>query len=96
MTDGAAAKALRALDEAIKDAPARNGHAFSRAASCLSAFREETIAMHGLDGAENRERLSRLNAVMSLVLAGHFPLGDAPWDDIRKAREWLSEMADTT
>jgi hypothetical protein len=87
-----ARNALEALDEAIADAPRRNGHALSRAATCVSAFREELIAQHGLQGEENRQRLARVNAILSLVLAGHFPLGDAPWDEIKKGRNWLSEM----
>lgn len=92
MTAHSAREALEALNEAIGDAPRRNGHAFSRAATCLSAYREELIAQHGLQGEANRQRLSRVNAVLSLVLAGHFPLGDAPWDDIKKGRDWLSEL----
>jgi hypothetical protein len=91
-----AADALAALDEAIGDAPKRNGHAFSRAATSLGVFREELIARYGLEGAENRQRLSRLNSILSLVLAGHFPLNEPPWEDIKKARAWLSEMTEST
>lgn len=93
MTAQSAREALDALDEALADAPKRNGHAFSRAATCLSAYREEVVAKHGLQGEANRKHLARVNSILSLVLAGHFPLGDAPWDDIKKARDWLAEMA---
>jgi hypothetical protein len=92
VTASSAREALDALDEAVADAPRRNGHAFSRAATCLSAYREELIARHGLQGEAHREHLARVNSILSLVLAGHFPLGDAPWDDIRKARDWLADM----
>ena len=92
MTAQSARDALEALDEAIGDAPKRNGHAFSRAATCLSAYRDELIAQHGLEGQANRQHLSRVNAVLSLVLAGHFPLGDVPWDEIKKGRDGLSEL----
>jgi len=33
-----------------------------------------------------RERLTHLNGVLSVVLAGHFPLDDVPWDEIDRAR----------
>ncbi len=86
------AEALAALDEALASAPGRNGDAFSRALRCLCAFREELIATDGRGTAESRQRLVRLNAVISLVMAGHFPLGEAPWDEIKKTRVWLAEI----
>lgn len=86
---------LAALDEALADAPKRNGEAFSRAVRCLSEFRDELIATEGRRTEASRQRLVRLNAILSMVMAGHFPLGEPPWDEIKKARGWLAEMAES-
>ncbi len=87
--------ALAALDEALASAPKRNGDAFSRAVRCLSAYRDEITTTEGRKTEESRKRLTRLNAILSLVMAGHFPLGEPPWDEIRKTRGWLAELAES-
>ena len=85
---------LAALDEALADAPKRNGDAFSRAVRCLSESRDDLIATEGRRTEAGRQRLIRLNSILSMVMAGHFPLGEPPWDEIRKTRGWLAEMAE--
>lgn len=93
MAESSLAKALSALDKALADAPERNGHAFSEAMRCLTAYREEVIARHDHGTADGQRRLFHLNSILSMILAGHFPLGDPPWDEIRKARGDLADMA---
>ena len=92
MPDDRLARALEQLDRAIAAAPERDGYAFSQAVIQLSAVRDDAAATTGRGTAEGRQRLTRLNALLSLVLAGHFPLGDPPWDELKKARGWLAEM----
>lgn len=95
MPDDHLAIGIAALDEALASAPKRNGDAFSKAVRSLSAFRDEIIATEGRTTENSRRRLVRINAVLSLVMAGHFPLGAPPWDEIRKTRGWLTEMLET-
>ncbi|MDR7035906.1 MULTISPECIES: hypothetical protein [Methylobacterium] len=85
--------ALAALDQVLAHRPKKDDPAFARATACLTAFRDELIAGHRRQTC-TRERLTHLNGVISVVLAGHFPLGDVPWDELDKARGWLSDLVD--
>ncbi|MBV9750844.1 MAG: hypothetical protein JO157_18715 [Acetobacteraceae bacterium] len=89
---------LEALDKVIADRPHKVGHDFSAAAKHLCAFRDELIGRYREAGDEEthrvRERLTRVNAVISTVLAGHFPLGPIPWPEIEKAREQLRDVVE--
>ena len=60
---------------------------FSQCVRQLSAFRDSLIA------SGERAGLGHVNAVISLVMAGHFPLGPVPWEELRKARGWLAEVS---
>ncbi len=89
---------LDALDKVIADKPHKVGPDFSAATRHLCAFRDALIAQFRAAGDEAthpvRERLGRVNAVISTVLAGHFPLGPIPWAEIEKAREQLREVVE--
>ena len=43
---------------------------------------------------DSRRRLEHVNAIISVVLGTHFPLGSVPWDELEKARNWLAKLAD--
>jgi len=40
----------------------------------------------------SRVRLGKVNALISVVLAGHFPLGSVPWPELERARGVLAEI----
>lgn len=86
--------ALEALDTVMADKPHKVGHDFSAAMKRLCAYRDQLIA--GRRGGDlthaSRERLTRLNAVISTVMAGHFPLGPVPWQEIEQARAELAGL----
>lgn len=86
-------EALAALDRVLTHRPKKDDPAFSHATLCLTAFRDELIEGHRRQAC-TRERLTHLNGVISVVLAGHFPLGDVPWDEIDRARGWLAELVE--
>jgi hypothetical protein len=87
-------EALALLDAALATKPQRNGDAFTAATQSLSRYREAVIAAQAEHPAPgDRDRLSRLSAVIALVIAGHFPLGATQWDDVAKARGWFAELA---
>ena len=93
MTERPGAKALRELDKVLAAKPRQDGEAFSAATKAISALREEVIADLGRDGsAARRKTLSHLNAVLSVVLGGHYPLGEVPWDELEKAKGWLEQI----
>ena len=79
------ARALACLDAILAQEPEPEPALFSHATQQLSAFRDALIAERG-----KRVRLDHVNAVISVVLAGHFPLGKVPWPELHKARDWLA------
>lgn len=90
MADDQGVAALRALDEALRQRPHADQDAFSAAARGVAAFRDHISAEP--PSPARRQRLDHVNAVMSMVLAGHFPLGPIPWHEIEAARGWLAEL----
>ena len=87
--------ALAAIDQALAERPHKEGHTFSEATRHLCALRDALIqAQAGQPaGDAGRQQLEHLNAVISVVLAGHFPLGAVPWEALELARGWLAEIA---
>ncbi len=83
--------ALAALGRALAKQPERDGEAFSETTERLCQMRDRLIALRR-SGQGSEERLGRLNAVISTTLAGHFPLGRAPWPEIELARGMLQEL----
>ncbi|MXP65472.1 hypothetical protein E0493_19165 [Roseomonas sp. M0104] len=95
MSDEAAGRrALEALDKVLEKKPHKDDHALSAAMEGLCAWRDSIAAEHRRGGAapKSRERLARINVVISVVVGSHFPLGDTPWEELQKARGWLSEL----
>jgi hypothetical protein len=88
-------EALAAIDEAAAQQPKLDGAQFSRATLHLSAERDAMAAAQRAAGAtaESRRRLEHINAIISVVLACHFPLGAIPWHELEKARAWLADLA---
>lgn len=83
--------ALAALDRALAKRPERDGQAFSEMTEHLCAMRDSLITLRRA-GQGSPDRLERLNAVISTALAGHFPLGNAPWPEIEQARGVLRAL----
>ncbi len=83
-------QALEALDAALAQRPRKDHLSLSRATTCLCAFRNGLIASER-EGRPSRD-VTRLNAIISVVLAGHFPLGAVPWDELVLARGWLADL----
>lgn len=84
--------ALAAVDKALAERPHKEGQTFSVAARSLCAVRD-SLSLREKDDPLRRRWLGHINAVISVVLAGHFPLGSVPWDEIAKARGWLADFA---
>lgn len=84
--DGEAA--LRAIDKLLQDQPRKVGEDFSEAIRLVTEVRNELIDRHRRAEPDEagRRRLARLNAVLTVLIAGHYPLGKVPWTHIQNAR----------
>jgi hypothetical protein len=87
-------QALMHLERVLEQRPKKDDHALSFATQGLAAFREELIARQrdALPASDDRNRLVHLNGIISIVMAMHFPLGNAPWDEFEKAVGWLRAL----
>ncbi|RYC31692.1 hypothetical protein D3273_12505 [Lichenibacterium minor] len=85
--------ALMQIDKALADRPERDGRTLKAAIQRLAAFRDHVVERHrGEGGTRWRPTLERLNAVVSVVMAAEFPIGEIPWDELSKARDWLDAI----
>lgn len=85
--------ALTQIDKALADRPGRDGRTLKVAIQRLAAFRDHVIARHrGDGGARWRPTLERVNAIVSVVMAAEFPIGEIPWDELSTARDWLDAI----
>jgi hypothetical protein len=85
-------KALDALDRALAHRPERDDEAFSDATEHLCRLRDAMIAETRAGPVAHRERLGQLNAIISAVLSGHFPLGKTPWPEVQAATACLRSL----
>ncbi len=89
-------KALEHIDQVLAERPKKNDHVLSQATMCLSEFRDGLVAelrRVGITPAQ-RKQLDHVNAVITVVLGIHFPLGEIPWLELEKARDWLAEVVE--
>jgi hypothetical protein len=93
MSEAEGHEALAAIDKVLADRPDKVGHDFSDATRRLAAWRD-ALAQRWRHSAESGDRraLERVNAALSVVLGGQFPLGKVPWPEIEKVRQDLSEL----
>jgi hypothetical protein len=91
--DRTADAALRMFDKLLEERPKRVGHDFSEATRWTVAFRDELIAeWRRTETDADRRRLEKVNAVLSVLLGGHYPLGEVPWPHLEKARAQLAKV----
>jgi len=92
--ESAADAALRIVDKLLAQRPDMVGHDFSEAVHRTVLYREELTRIWRRSGSEqDRQRLARVNAVISVVVGGHYHLGVIPWPHIKEARNVLGELA---
>ena len=91
----AAREALRRIDEALADRPKRDGATLKAAVQALAQARDAVVALHRHEGGTRwRATLEPLNAVISVVMAAEFPIGEVPWGELDAARGWLAAVVD--
>lgn len=86
--------ALRHVARILEQKPTKDDIALSSLTQCLAAFREELIVQTRSEAPshETRECLMHLNAIVSVVMGMHFPLGQPPWEEFEKTRGWLETL----
>ncbi len=96
MSDPRLNESLAALDRALAARPHRDGQAFTEATKPMCAYRDELrqAVRAAPDDLAIRRQLKAANLAITLMLAGHFPLGDMPWDQIETLRDHLAAMRD--
>lgn len=83
------------FDKLLANRPKKVGHDFSEAVHHLVAWREHWVARWRQTGADNdRRNLERVNAALSVIVGGQFPLGPMPWLHIEHARQDMAALAD--
>ena len=90
--------ALQALDRGLAARPHLDGQAFTEATQPLCAYRDDL--RHAVratpDDLVLRQRLKAVNLAVTLLISGHFPLGEMPWPALESLRERLQDMARST
>ncbi len=94
MPNDLGAEALQAIDKLLADKPEKVGHDFSEASRRLCAWRDELVERWRLTRDEDdRRNLERVNAAISVVVGGQFPMGHVPWPEIEKVRNDLAALS---
>ncbi len=84
MAEDQAWEALASLDKAIAHKPRKDDADLAAALEHFCKLRDMLLA-EARQGAPSREWLDQVNALISVVLAGHFPLGSVPWPETEQA-----------
>ena len=96
-------RALEALDRVLGEKPGGDatkrdreqlGRDFSETTRLMCGFRDILIQAQRRAGVTpaSQARLQEVNSVLSVVLGGHFPLGDVPWPQVEKARDVFAAL----
>ena len=89
-------KALVHTKRVLEQRPDKDDQELTLATQCLGQFRKELIEAHRQERATTKDGdcLSRLNAIISVVMAMHFPIGNPPWDEFEKTQAWLTDIVE--
>ncbi len=96
-------RALEVLDRVLGEKPdggttkrgrEQLGHDFSETTRLMCGYRDGLIQAQRMAGVTpaSQARLQAVNSVLSVVLAGHYPLGDIPWAHVERARDAFAEL----
>ena len=84
--------ALQQIDQVLARKPEKDDHALTEATKNLCLLRDDLIAARRSGDDAGRQRLEAVNAVLSIVAAMHFPVGEVPWEPLASARQALAGL----
>ena len=89
-------KALAHTRRVLEQRPHKDDAELTLATQSLAVFRKELLdrQRRTVATAEDRDRLSRLNAIISVVMAMHFPIGNPQWGEFEKTQVWLTDLVE--
>jgi hypothetical protein len=87
-------EAVKTLDYLLRNHPAEMAEELSDAVGCVVALRDSMIDHRHRAGqtAERDARLQKVNAAISAIVAGEFPLMGVRWKRIEAARDLLKAI----
>jgi hypothetical protein len=87
-------RAIAALDALLQEHPQSLEKRINEATQCLVGLRNGLIARwrESEHSPACRDHLTHVNAVISVLMAGHYPLEGMRWDCIKAARDALSAL----
>lgn len=87
-------RSIQHLARVLEQKPSKDDHELSSLTLCLTDFREELIQRNQGEAPshEERECLMHLNAIVSVVMGMHFPIGNPPWEEFEKTQGWLTDL----
>ena len=88
--------ARKAFDRALASPPKVDGHAMTEATEAVCAYRDDLRRRlrEAPDDTGARGRLRSTNLIVSLLLAGHYPLGETPWEALHAVPGLLDSLAE--
>ena len=88
MSDPRLDTARGALDKALAGRPKLDGHAFTAATEAMCAYRDElrSTTRARPDDLGAKSRLKASNLIITLLLAGHYALGEIPWEQLEDVK----------
>lgn len=89
-------KSLQHVRRVLEQKPIKDDYELSQLTQCLAPFREELIERSKGQPPSHEARvcLMHLNAIVSVVMAMHFPIGQPPWEEFEKAKRWLETLVE--
>lgn len=87
-------EAVAKLDYLLRNHPAEMAEELSDAVRCVVALRDSMIEHRDRAGrsSEQDSQLQKVNAVISAIVAGEFPLIGVRWKRIEGARDLLKQV----
>ena len=94
MSEPLSCQAVAAIDQLLADQPDKVGADFSAATRSLVAWRNAlALRWRHSTTKEDRQAVDCVNAALSVILGGQFPLGSVQWSEIKKVQRDLAELA---
>jgi hypothetical protein len=95
MSDDRLQRARAALERAMSARPHLDGHALTEATTCVCQYRDDLRKAVRSDPGDSggRDRLAAANLAVTLLMAGHYPLGETPWAQMEQLGGLLDRMA---